>query len=125
MAVARWLETDTYSNKDISSAVSIGVYTADADRFVLPQLLIDQAAGNGDYVYYVTLQVNGAGSSYVFGPKTTAAAASGETAIGAQGGPIFVRSGDVLTVYVDGLAGDNSTPDTICLLSTSPSPRDS
>jgi hypothetical protein len=39
------------------------------------------------------------------------AAASGLTAISAQSGWITVRNGDVLTCYVDGLAGDTSTPD--------------
>ena len=39
------------------------------------------------------------------------AAASGDTAISAQSGWITVRNGDVLTVYVDGLAGDTTTPD--------------
>ena len=38
------------------------------------------------------------------------AAASGLTVSG-QSGWITVRNGDVLTVYVDGLAGDTSTPD--------------
>jgi hypothetical protein len=73
---------------------------------------IDQAAGNGDYVVYMTRQIAGAGSAYVLLPKTTCAAASGETAIAMQSGPITVRSGDVVTVYVDGLAGDTITPDT-------------
>lgn len=106
-----WIENDVNTNKDISAAVSVGVYTSTGDKFVMPQLLADQVAGNGDYVYYVTLQVNGAGSAYVIGPKTTHAAAAGETAIGAQGGFIAVRSGDVVTVYVDGLAGDTAIPD--------------
>jgi hypothetical protein len=72
---------------------------------------IDAVAGGGDYVMYVTRQINGAGSAYVILPKTTMTAASGETAIGAQSGWITVRNGDVLTVYVDGLAGDTATPD--------------
>jgi len=45
-------------------------------------------------------------------PKTTCTAAAGETAIAMQSGPVTVRSGDVVTVYVDGLAGDTTTPDT-------------
>ena len=112
MAVARWLETDTNSNKDISTAVSIGAYTADADRMIVVDVSLDQVAGNGDYVIYVTRQINGAGSAYVMLPKTTCAAANGETAIAMQSGPITVRSGDVLAVMVDGLAGDTATPDT-------------
>lgn len=110
--MTRWLETDSLSNQDISSALAIGAYTADADRMILVQFFADQVAGNGDYEFYVTLRVNGAGSSYRLIPITTAAAASGLTAIGGQSGMIAVRSGDVVTVYLDGLAGDNSTPDT-------------
>lgn len=110
--MTRWLETDSLSNQDISSALAIGAYTADADRMILVQFFADQVAGNGDYEFYVTLRVNGAGSSYRLIPITTAAAASGLTAIGGQSGMIAVRAGDVVTVYLDGLAGDNSTPDT-------------
>lgn len=112
MSVARWLETDTFTDKDISSAVAIGAYTADADRMIVCDVSLGSVAGNGDYVIYVTRQINGAGSAYVLLPKTTCAAASGETAIAMQSGMISVRSGDVLKVYLDGLAGDTSTPDT-------------
>lgn len=110
--MTKWIKTDSLSNQDISSALAIGAYTATADESVSVQLFIDQVAGGGDYVYYLTLQVAGAGSSYVF-LKTTQTAAAGETAIGAQSIPIDVRTGDVLTVYVDGLAGDTTTPDTV------------
>jgi len=113
MSVARWLETDSLSNQNIASAAAIGAYTADADRMVVVDVSLDQVAGNGDYVIYVTRQINGAGSAYVMLPKTTCTAASGETAIAMQSGMISVRSGDVLTVYVDGLAGDTATPDTV------------
>lgn len=111
--MTRWIETDALSNQDISSALAIGAYTADADRLVLVQFFADQVAGNGDYTFYLVHQINGAGSSYRHIPITTAAAASGVTAIGGQSGMIAVRSGDVLTVYLDGLAGDTTTPDTI------------
>jgi len=60
---------------------------------------------------YVTRQINGSGSAYRILPQTTMKAASGLTAISAQSGWITVRNGDVLTCYVDGLAGDTSTPD--------------
>lgn len=109
--MTRWLETDSLSNQDISSALAIGAYTADGDRLVLVQFFADQVAGNGDYMFYVTQQIGGSGSSYRLIPITTAAAASGVTAIGGQSGMIAVRNGDVLTVYLDGLAGDTTTPD--------------
>jgi len=108
----RWIETDTLSNQNISSALAIGAYTADADRLILVQFFADQVAGNGDYIFYITQRLGGAGSSYRHIPITTAAAASGVTAIAGQSGMIAVRSGDVLTVYLDGLAGDTTTPDT-------------
>lgn len=109
----RWLETDTLSNQNISSALEVGSYTADADRWVAAQLFADQVAGNGDYVAYLTMQIGGAGSTYVMLPKTTMTAASGETAIAGQTIYVLVRSGDILKVMLDGLAGDVATPDTI------------
>jgi len=60
---------------------------------------------------YVKKQIGGAGSAYVILPKTTMTAAVGETAIAGQSGIVAVKSGDVLTVYVDGLAGDTTAPD--------------
>ena len=111
MTTLTHIETDTGTNVDISSATAIGSYTSTGDKLVMVDVSIDAVAGNGDYVMYVKRQINGAGSSYIILPKTTMAAASGETAISGQSGWITVRNKDVLTVYVDGLAGDTSTPD--------------
>ncbi len=111
MAVFTHLETDTGTNVDISGATAVGAYTANGDKLTMVDVSIDAVAGNGDYVMYVTRQIGGSGSAYRILPKTTMAAASGETAISGQSGWITVRNGDVLTVYVDGLAGDTSTPD--------------
>ena len=110
--MTRWLETDSLSNQDISSALAIGAYTADADRLILVQWMVDQVAGNGDYTFYLTQQIGGAGSAYRYIPITEAAAASGLTAIAGQSIMIAARNGDVLTLYLDGLAGDTTTPDT-------------
>lgn len=111
--MADWLETDSASNVDISSATKIGEYTATGDRFVMAQVFVDQVAGNGDYELYATLKIGGSGSAYRFIPITSAKAASGVTAIGAVSGWIPVRSGDVVAIYIDGLAGDNTTPDVV------------
>ena len=111
MAVLTYIETDTGTNVDISAATAVGAYTSTGDKIVMCDVSIDAVAGNGDYVMYVTRQIGGSGSNYVILPKTTMAAASGETAISGQSGWITVRNGDVLTVYVDGLAGDTATPD--------------
>ena len=108
----RHIETDSLSNQNIATALAIGAYTSDGDRLIVVDVCVDAIAGNGDYVMYVTKQIGGAGSAYVVLPKTTMAAAAGETAISGQSGLIAVRSGDILTVYVKGLAGDTTTPDT-------------
>ena len=79
---------------------------------ILCQFFVDQAVGNGDYEFYLTQQIGGSGSSYRYVPKTTATVASGVTAIAGQSIMVAVRSGDVLTAYLDGLAGDTTTPDT-------------
>lgn len=111
MAVLTHLETDTGTNVDISAATAVGAYTSTGDKLVMCDVSIDAVAGNGDYVMYVTRQIGGSGSAYRILPQTTMAAASGLTAISAQSGWITVRNGDVLTCYVDGLAGDTTTPD--------------
>ena len=86
-----WLETDTLSNQNISSALAIGAYTADANRSILAQFFAAQVAGAGDYTFYVTLQVAGAGAEYVILPKTAGSAAAGEVSIGGQSGIINVE----------------------------------
>lgn len=107
----RLIETDTNANKDINAAVSVGAYTATATRGVIVRLLADQVAGGGDYIAYVTVQLAGAGSHYRIIPLTTGTAAAALTAIGFVSIPVPVDTGDVLTVYIDGLAGDTTTPD--------------
>lgn len=111
MGMITQLETDTGTNVNISSATAVGAYTSTGDKLIMVDVSIDAVAGNGDYVMYVTRQIGGSGSAYVILPKTTMAAASGETAISAQSGWITARNGDVLTCYVDGLAADTTTPD--------------
>ena len=109
----RWLETDTLENHDLSAAHVVGTYTCDADRLVLAQVFLDTVAGSDDYVFYATVQIAGAGSEYVLIPKTTAAAAAGETAIGAQSILVSLKDDDVLKVYVDCIAADSSV-DSYC-----------
>jgi hypothetical protein len=111
MGAFTYIETDTGTNVDISAATAVGAYTSTGDKLIMVDVSIDAVAGNGDYVMYVTRQIGGSGSAYRILPQTTMTAASGLTAISAQSGWITVRNGDVLTCYVDGLAGDTSTPD--------------
>jgi len=110
--MTQWIKTDNLSNQDISSPLEIGSYTADRDRTILCQFFVDQIVGDGDYTFYMTLQIAGAGSIYVIAPKTVGIIEPGETAIGGQSIAVNVRNGDIVKVYLDGLAGDTTTPDT-------------
>lgn len=107
------LQTDTLSNQNISSALLVATYTANAARKMFVRLFADQIAGSGDYSAYLTIQRAGAGSAYRAVPITTAAVASGVTSAVFLSAPFFVSNTDVVKVYLLGLAGDNTTPDLI------------
>jgi len=98
----------TFSAKNISSAASVYQYTADGDYKLIIEVYLDSVAGGGDYIGYLTKQLAGAGSAYPILPKTTATAAAGETAFGLWTMSCHVKSGDVVNVMIDGLAGDTS-----------------
>lgn len=109
------LETDSYTNKDISTAVSVGVYTATAAKQIHCRLFADAVTGNGTYAAYFTVQRGGAGSSYrLHSHDWSWVVPSGTTAIAGMSEAIAVSSGDVVTCYLDGLGTDTTTPDTIC-----------
>lgn len=91
---------------NISAAAVIYTYTATVSSFVQIQAFISDAAGGGDYVWYIRKQRAGAGVNFVMGPKTTATHAAGETGIGSPTILLYCHIGDVVQVYVDGLAGD-------------------
>ncbi len=107
------LGSNTLTNQNISSALLTHTYTADADRSIYFRLFADQVVGNGYYTAYISIQRGGVGSAYRAVPITTANAASGVTAIALTTGAIPVSAGDVLRVYLQGLAGDTTTPDII------------
>ncbi|MBK8467739.1 MAG: hypothetical protein IPL32_18145 [Chloracidobacterium sp.] len=107
------LVSNTLTNQNISSALLTHTYTADADRSIYFRLFADQVVGNGYYTAYITIQRGGAGSAYRAVPITTANVASGVTSIALTTGSIPVSAGDVLRVYLQGLAGDTTTPDII------------
>jgi len=111
--MTKWLETDTNIDIDISTMTIIGSYIADEDSMIIAQIFASQVAGAGNYIFHAGLQIGGIGLNYAMIPKTTAAADVGETAIGAQSSLIAMRNGDILTIYIEGLPGDNTTPDTI------------
>jgi hypothetical protein len=62
-------------------------------------------------VAYISITPSGGVEGPVL-PKSTLTAAAGETVIRGQSGEIDVKTGDVVKLYLDGLAGDQTTPDT-------------
>jgi hypothetical protein len=67
-------------------------------------------AGNGNYLVWITTQALGSGSAYV-SAQFTLAALSGQTALQFPSIILMVLNTDVLKVYIQGLAGDTTTPD--------------
>lgn len=98
----------TFTVKNISSAASVYAYTAPASYKIIVEVYLDSVAGGGDYVAYLTKQLVGAGTAYPILGKTTVTAAAGDTAFGLGSISIHVKTGDVVNVMVDGLAGDTS-----------------
>jgi hypothetical protein len=109
----RRISTSTLSNQNITSALNVATYTADADREVFFRVFLDQVAGNGVYTAYITIQRAGTGSAFEVQPRTAPTVASGITSIAFTTVAIPVLNTDVVKVYVVGLAGDTTTPDII------------
>ncbi len=112
MSITRWLETDSQTNINIAAATAVGAYTADADRMILCDVTANQIVGGGDYLVYLTRQIAGSGPHFAVLPAPPITVPTGVTAFSVQSQIITVRAGDVITVYIDGLAGDTTTPDT-------------
>lgn len=104
----RALATDTLEGQDITSALAVATYTADAARKLILRAFADGVAGGGEYTCYASVQLGGAGPEYVSLPKTLAEAGAGETSVAFQSMALAVASGDVVKVYLLGLAGDVS-----------------
>jgi len=113
MTTAILLQSDVLIDVDISSPTAIASYTADANRMLMIQLFLNQVVGGGIYTFYAMMQLGGIGANYTVLPKTSAQAAAGETAVAAQSIILSVRTGDIVTIYVQGQPGDIFTPDTI------------
>lgn len=115
-----WTVDTTFSGKNIASAASVYTFTAAAAGKV--QFCVKATvAGNGDYIVYLTHQWLGTGTAAVVLPKTTAAAASGETVIEFVSQEIAVKATDVVDVMIDGLAGDTSVSGAIRISADNPS----
>jgi len=101
------LQGNSLSGADISAAVLLDTYTADADRELLVNLCLYGLAGGGMYRACLTRQIEGVGASYQ-SPTSVVAVSSGVTTVHLSTTPLAVNSGDVVKVYAQGLAGDTS-----------------
>ncbi len=108
------LQSSSLSNQNISSALTLATFTnTTRARVMLITAFADQIAGNGNYVVYATRQRSGAGSAYEIGARTTVAVPSGVTAQAFPTIQLSIGATDVVKVWLTGLAGDTTTPDTI------------
>jgi hypothetical protein len=111
----------TFTGKNIATAASVYEFTAAATARVQFTVKLTNAAGNGDYIVYLTHDwLGGAAASTVL-PKTTCAAAAGETNIQFVSMSIDVAATDVVNVMIDGLAGDSSVNGAIRIVADNPS----
>lgn len=101
----------TFTGVNITSAATVQTYTATGNGRATIILRLIGVAGNGNYIAYIA-RTRGANTTIVL-PKTTAAAASGETKIEFDSLDVGFLSGDALAFVVDGLAGDTSVSGTV------------
>lgn len=114
MAYLTQLQSSTLSNQNISSALLLATFTNTTRlRKLFIDVFADQIAGNGDYVVYATRQRSGAGAAYEIGARTTVAVPSGVTSQMFPTIALTCGATDVIKIYLVGLAGDTTTPDTI------------
>lgn len=116
-----WTVDTTFSGKNIASAASVYTFTAAASAKIKITVRLTNAAGNGDYIVYLTHQWLGTGTASVVLPKTTCPAASGETSIEFLSMELDVKATDVVDVMIDGLAGDTSVSGAIRISADNPS----
>lgn len=94
--------------QDISTAKLIKTWTAPQSYDDLKlRVLLSGLAGNGSYQACATVQPGGAGPAYQT-PTAAGFAAATVTTMWLPAIAFPIASGDVLKVYVQGLAGDNS-----------------
>ena len=107
----------TFSGKDISSATSIYEYTAQSDGVYSFQVRLASVAGDGNYEVYLTLNDGDAQTDDIMEPKTITTLDSGQTSCWFQTIKIPLLIGDVINVFVKGLAGDTNESGSIRIFS--------
>jgi hypothetical protein len=100
MAVPNVVVNTTFSNKALTTAVSVYTFTATATGTYRIQTRLDAVAGGGDYIAYLTLNAGGVLTVDPMLPKTTLTAAAGETAFWFPTISIDLIVNDVLDVWV-------------------------
>ncbi len=98
----------TFTGKDISAGASVYEYTIAASGTFRFQVRLAAVAGNGDYTAWLTLNDGDATADDVIGPKTVYTAGAAETSFWFSSIAIDCLVGDVINVFVDGLAADTN-----------------
>ena len=101
------LQNTSIAAQDISSALLVDTYTADGTYQLLINVYLSGLAGNGTYTVCLTKQLGGAGSAFQSATSGITLASTVTTAF-LPTVALPVLSGDVIKVYVLGLAGDIS-----------------
>lgn len=117
MAVPNIVVDTTFSGKNITTAVSVYEFTVAATGTYRFQVRLADAAGNGDYSAYLTLNDGDALTDDPLLPKTTLSAASGETAFWFASISLDLIAGDVVNIFVKGLAGDTDEAGSVRIFS--------
>ena len=99
------LQATAIAGEDITSAVLLDTYTSDGTYELLVNVMLSSLAGEGTYKACLTKQVGGAGAAYQ-SATTAISLSAGVTTAFLPSLSIPVRSGDVIRVYAEGLAGD-------------------
>ena len=98
---------------DISSFLLVGTYLVTDDNSSMNvQILMKNVSGNGNYIAYITRQINGVGSEYQSSPNTIIETA-GVTSMWMPTILFPALKGDILKVYLKGTAFDTTTPNVI------------
>jgi hypothetical protein len=108
MATPTIIINTTFSAKNIASAAAVYLWTVPATGTYRIQVRLSGVAGNGDYIAYLTLNAGGVLAAEPMLPKTTMAAASGETAFWFSTIVVDAIVNDVVSAMVDGLAADTN-----------------
>lgn len=105
------LESNTLTGQDIHEATCVLTHVVESSGKMFVRLFADSILGDGEYTAYITIQLDGSGPEYHFVPMSNASVEAGVTSMMMISSPFPVLVGDVVKVYLTGLAGDTADPD--------------